>query len=109
MKIPQLVQEIIDYYLYFAPWKNGIKEVNEEYNKKCQSIDDDTIYLNINCGDFIRCFYYNWRDYNWIDDYDHLVIYHPTDKSGERRVTVAELPPRYFYSNTKEQLKSLYF
>jgi len=91
MKIPQLIQEIIDYYL----WKNGIKKVNMEYILMYSPI----------VGGFIlytkKDFYYNWR----LQGPFSVKIYHPLKK----REAVAKLPPRYIYSNTKEQLKSLFF
>lgn len=96
MKIPQLVQEIIDYYLYFAPWKNGIKRVNMEYIKMYRMVgckDESRVLLNIKLN-----YYYNWR----IGPF-HEEIFRPPPKS-----VVAKLPPRYDYSNTKEQLKSLF-
>jgi len=95
MKIPQLVQEIIDYYLYFAPWKNWIRRVNMEYSQTYQMADKDKSRALLNRK---KNFYYNWRIGPFHED-----IYGPTPKS-----VVAKLPPRYDYSNTKEQLKSLF-
>ena len=45
-------------------------------------------------------FYYNWRFKGPFFD----EVYHHS-----KSTVVAKLPPRYLYSNTKEQLKSLYF
>jgi len=91
MKIPQLIQEIIDYYIYLVPWKARIKQLNEEYN-------EHYYYLN----GMLACkkygFTYNWRI---IGGY---CIYHPHNKTVTH---VAQLPSRYFFSNTQEQLKSL--
>ena len=103
MKIPQLVHEIIDYYLYCAQWKNGIKKVNMEYIGKFQLID------HITYGDILfyeeKKFYYNWRPTTcmWLWKaplYNLKLGYHPN---------VARLPLRYMFYNTTEQLKSLYF
>jgi len=32
LKIPLLIREKLDYYLYFRVWQNRIKAVNSEYN-----------------------------------------------------------------------------
>jgi len=92
MNIPQLVQEIIDYYLYFVPWKARTEQLNEEYRKKLRSVP------------------YNWRSQDEDDIYmnHELMIYNILT---EQRINygMTKIPPRYWYSNTKEQLKSLYF
>jgi len=103
MKIPQLVQEIIDYYLYLAPWKNGIKKVNTEYNGKCRLVWIQGILV---LGHYYKFpFYYNRRK-----RIENSGIYNPKmGKIQDYSTRVADLPPRYWYSNTKEQLRSLYF
>jgi len=35
MKLPKLIQEIIDYYLYHVPWKAMMIKVNKEYYDRC--------------------------------------------------------------------------
>jgi len=98
MKIPQLVQEIIDYYLYLAKWKARTKQLHEEYNKKVVKT----------CYDIVKINYFSYNDRNLsLSTHNIQYVYifnHKTYPSD-----VAKLPSRYFYSNTKEQLKSLYF
>ena len=103
MKIPQLIQEIIDYYLYFASWKARIRQVNIEYSKH---IINTSIFGAQKPMDLaiINSLYYNSRIlspciFTWENIYNYKTY----------PCTVAKLPPRYYYSNTKEQLKSLYF
>ena len=96
MKIPQLVQEIIDYYLYFASWKARIKQLNTEYIGKID-FNNNILYMRLDVGRYF--FAYNWRRKNLLI----LDIHNP------KQLQVADLPSRYFYSNTKEQLKSLYY
>jgi len=108
MKIPQLIQEIIDYYLYYlylVPWKAKIKQLNEEYYGQF-------IYVTVRSSPLSEYLLhqptymvYNWR--NIIDQTRNL-----TDAIYNRIVhkrRVAKLPSRHYFSNTKEQLKSLYF
>jgi len=104
MRLPQLVQEIIDYYLYFAPWKAKIVRCNREYK---------TIY-KFEYGTLIASGYiYGWRNLEnnasdmVIDIINRLGLYNHTIRMS--MIVQKHLPPRYIYSNTKEQLKSLYF
>jgi len=98
MKIPQLVQEIIDYYLYFVPWKARIKCLNTNYNEQFYAILNYRIKHNYG-------FVCNWRNvYKRRQHAPYTSIYN----IQEPNKPVARLPPRYIYSNTKEQLKSLF-
>jgi len=119
MKIPQLVQEIIDYYIYSRQWKARIRQVNEEYKGKYHLFDDDcVISLRVN-KEPDRYFYYNWR--NQFHYFEENVIYHPQVMSYYKKLPSqyddskpsailcgVKLPSRYYYSNTQEQLKSLF-
>ena len=106
MRLPQLVREIIDYYIYFRQWKAKIRQLNAEYKEKFRT---NLPYLFDNEG-----FTYNWRSLdkpvdNWHSEEmcPDLMIYNPQFNWTD--MGVAELPSRYFYSNTNEQLKSIYF
>ena len=105
MKIPQLVQEIIDDYIYLVPWKARIRQVNIEYNNRFYEKFAGAPLIERN-----NTFTYNWRNLQHNENYYSSVYggsaYAQTFISN---VGVAKLPSRYFYSNTKEQLKSLYF
>jgi len=104
MEIPQLVQEIIDYYLNFAQWKARIKQLNEEYKGRF-------IFRSTHLREIRRGITYTWRCLNidtiWWGD-PRGMIYNPRTFISTN-VGIAKLPPRYVFSNTKEQLKSLYF
>ena len=98
MEIPQLVQEIINHYLYLAQWKAGIRQLNEEYNKKFVMVRTNYDLVKINRLS------YNDRNLSSIYYTQYMYIY-----NYKIYREVAKLPPRYVFSNTKEQLKSLYF
>ena len=113
MKIPQLVQKIIDYYLYLVPWKARIKQLNIEYKGRYHYRSDNPSLVDKYTG-----FVYNWRETYLLDWQSKIIIcsfeLNPTIRSVWSVRTsltneVAKLPPRYFISNTEEQLKSLYF
>jgi len=68
--------------------------INVEYRETTMLLYSEIIHLR-------------WTDsflYNWRSDGIHHYVHNPK-KYG----VVAKVPSRYFYSNTKEQLKSLYF
>ena len=73
--------------------------VNVEYKREYK------LYNHSNYGTILYYeemnFYYNWRP----SSSERLFSYNP--KSGYIK-HIAYMPPRYNYSNTKEQLKSLF-
>jgi len=107
MKLPQLVQETIDYYR----WKYKIMICNEELKR---------IFIPLNNGGVItrigRFFIYGDKQINYLYTghiYKEHPLVHPeyiytrNFRSGNPTCT-GILPSRYIYSNTEEQLKSLF-
>jgi len=101
MKLPQLVQEIIDYYR----WKAKIVRCNRELKTTSKVMGD----VAIRCDGI---FLYGWRDIERGNKSNFLqFVFHNNYNTTRSKLTFVQgkLPSRYFYSNTKEQLKSLYF
>jgi len=104
MEIPQLVHEIINDYLYLVPWKARIKQLNEEYKEKFDDgFDDESRHQLLERK---TNFAYNWRHLSY-DEYEYIFNIRTFDSAETADIEL--LPRRYFYSNTKIQLRSLYF
>jgi len=104
MKLPQLVQEIIDYYR----WKAKIVRCNEELDRKFYKRLGGGVYTRIGLTE------YNTRglDMGYSYGYNTHIVYRYSDDYnfylGNCSKSVGVLPQRYQYSNTIEQLKSLF-
>jgi len=104
MLVPQLVQEIIDYYLYFGQWKAKIAETNKEFHIQLMQHDAGGVYVTFVYGYFSYCT-------RRLDEIRCGLAYETIFSCNFHNAKVSHaalLPKRYYYSNTKEQLKSLF-
>jgi len=105
MRLPQLVREIIDYYIYFRQWKAKIRQLNEEYEAVCEPFQDG-IKIRREHGFFAFTYGMRLMDLSSLNNQGNYIYRYNFRRGTIRRIGV--LPDRYVYSNTKRQLKSLF-
>jgi len=100
MKLPQLIQEIIDYYR----WKAKIVRCNQELGETFYQRTDGSIVVHK------MLTIYGWREFGeGVLDFTVYGIHNNLTKNIHKITRENNrLPERYYYSNTKEQLKSLF-
>jgi len=75
LEVPLLIQEKIDYYLYFRVWRNLIRAVNLEYDESSNKYSISNNYINLYGFRIKLCNYakkFNYRDLCYAINNKHI-------------------------------------
>lgn len=118
-QLPLLIQEKLDYYLYFQPWQRRIEQVNKEYHENTEidwycriiawKVDNHiTPLLCIDCNENTNCWF---RRCNFLRKKTKII-----EKNDKYIMSLFKdeiylnipLPKRYFFSSGHNNLSGYF-